>query len=410
MKRIAWLVIIFASAAWGQISNPGVVNVTGGVLIVSSAPSGACAQGVANQQLVTTGVQYSCQNITAGSGTWAIQSWGKGAINYAAGGGTAQAQTLTLTPPITSQAAGTQVVYLPSVANTATGPTLAVNGLTALPITACGTSGLLAGDLSTTTIALLVSDGTNWQLKTPAITNCGSVVTTLQAGTGTPLAGAVINATQSNVASTTQINVQNTSSDNGASSDLVATSDNGSQTTYFVDLGCNSSTYNQAAYNSGVADDCYVYASNGNFNIATATSGKTITFNIGGTTTTQTVGTFNATGLSLVGNESAATHSTATNCAINSASPGACSSAAAGAFVIPTLTTTYTVNTTAVTTHSRIMLTPITFAADLPSTPTCVVPLVTTPWSVSGIVAGTSFTMTLTSTTGQTCFYYTIVN
>ena len=229
-----------------------------------------------------------------------------------------------------------------------------------------------------------------------------------QAGSVTPLVGAVINATESNVANTTQINVMNTSSDNAASSDLVATSDNGSQTTNYVDLGCNSSTYNQAAYNSGAADDCYVYASNGNFNIATATSGKTITFNIGGTTTTQTVGTINSTGLSLVGNESAATHSTATNCAINSASPGACGSASAGAFVVPTTTATYTVNTTAVTSHSRILLTPITFAADLPSTPTCVAPLITAPWSVSAIVAGTSFTVTLTSTTGQTCFYYVI--
>ena len=50
------------------------------------------------------------------------------------------------------------------------------------------------------------------------------------------------------------------------------------------------------------------------------------------------------------------------------------------------------------------------YASDLPSTPTCVIPLVTTPWSVSGVVAGTSFTVTLTSTTGQTCFYYEVEN
>ncbi len=105
---------------------------------------------------------------------------------------------------------------------------------------------------------------------------------------------------------------------------------------------------------------------------------------------------------------SAPAYYTATNCAINSVSPGACGSASAGAFVIPTTTTTYTVNTTAVTAHSRIMLTPITFASDLPSSPTCVAPVITAPWSVSGIVAGTSFTVTLTPTTGQTCFMYEI--
>ncbi len=104
------------------------------------------------------------------------------------------------------------------------------------------------------------------------------------------------------------------------------------------------------------------------------------------------------------------TYSTATNCAVNSVSPAACGSAAAGAFVVPTTTTTYTVNTSAITTHSRIFLQPITFASDLPSSPTCVAPLLTTDYSVSGLTAATSFTMALTSTTGQTCWMYWIVN
>jgi hypothetical protein len=106
----------------------------------------------------------------------------------------------------------------------------------------------------------------------------------------------------------------------------------------------------------------------------------------------------------------AATYSTATNCAVNSASPAACGSAAAGAVVVPTTTTTYTVNTTAVTAASRIQLTPMSFAGNLPSAPTCVVP--TTPFigTISAISAGVSFTMTLPSTTGQTCWQFLIVN
>lgn len=106
----------------------------------------------------------------------------------------------------------------------------------------------------------------------------------------------------------------------------------------------------------------------------------------------------------------ATTYSTATNCAANSVSPAACGSASSGAFVIPATTATYTVNTTAITAHSRILLQPITFASDLPSTPTCVAPLLTTSWVISTATASTSFTMTLTSTTGQTCWYYTIIN
>lgn len=103
-------------------------------------------------------------------------------------------------------------------------------------------------------------------------------------------------------------------------------------------------------------------------------------------------------------------YQTNTNCAVNSASPAACGSAAAGAVVIPTTTTTYTVNTTAVTAHSRIQLTWLTFAGDLPSAPTCVAPLLTTDPTISNIVATTSFTVTMTSTTGQTCPMFTIEN
>lgn len=106
----------------------------------------------------------------------------------------------------------------------------------------------------------------------------------------------------------------------------------------------------------------------------------------------------------------ATTYSTATNCAVNSASPAACGSAASGAVVIPTTTTTYTVNTTAVTAHSRIMLQWLSFASDLPSSPTCVPPVATTEPTISAVVAGTSFTIALGSTTGQTCPMFTIVN
>jgi hypothetical protein len=122
------------------------------------------------------------------------------------------------------------------------------------------------------------------------------IATSLQAGATTPLPGAVISASQTNVGTTTQITVQNTSSDNAASSDFVANSDNATNTAYYADFGCNSSTYNQAAYNSGGANDCYVYASNGNFNIATAAAGKLVTINVGGTTAAQTVATFLANG------------------------------------------------------------------------------------------------------------------
>jgi hypothetical protein len=99
---------------------------------------------------------------------------------YAAGGGSANAQTVTVTPAATSLVAGLHVQWLPTAANTTTTPTLAVSGLTAKTITKCGTSALAASDLTTTAIASATYDGTEWQLGNPQAAGCGS------SGSGTP--------------------------------------------------------------------------------------------------------------------------------------------------------------------------------------------------------------------------------
>lgn len=104
------------------------------------------------------------------------------------------------------------------------------------------------------------------------------------------------------------------------------------------------------------------------------------------------------------------THKTTTNCAVNSASPATCGSAAAGVVAVPTLTTTYTVNTTAVTANSRIFLQPTSDNTGIPSSPTCATLAVTSVNMISARVAATSFTFSLPSTTGITCFGYWIVN
>jgi hypothetical protein len=116
-----------------------------------------------------------------------------------------------------------------------------------------------------------------------------------------PLPGAVVNATQSNVGTTTQINVQNTSADNAASSDVVCTADNGTNSTNFIDMGINSSTYNQAGYSSGVADDGYLYTQGGNLAIGTSTAAKNVTIIAGGTTSANVVATFTSAKTLLMG-------------------------------------------------------------------------------------------------------------
>lgn len=101
--------------------------------------------------------------------------------DYAAGSGTAQAQTVTLSPPLAALATGVQVAWKPSASNTATAPTLAVSGLTATAVTKCGTTALVAGDILIGNVAYAIYDGTEWQLENPATVACGA----MSAGTGT---------------------------------------------------------------------------------------------------------------------------------------------------------------------------------------------------------------------------------
>jgi hypothetical protein len=101
---------------------------------------------------------------------------------YAAGGGSANAQTVTLAPPVVSLTAGLSVWWLPTAANTTTTPTLVVNGLAATTITKCGTTALAASDLTTTAVANAIFDGTKFQLINPQATGCGSGISGMTTG------------------------------------------------------------------------------------------------------------------------------------------------------------------------------------------------------------------------------------
>ena len=81
--KLLWLMAI-AIPAMAQVSNPSIVSVT-------VAPSGACSSGLPNQQVVSTGIQYSCQG-----GTW-------GAIGGGSGSGTVNAGTTGQTSHLLGQ-------------------------------------------------------------------------------------------------------------------------------------------------------------------------------------------------------------------------------------------------------------------------------------------------------------------
>jgi hypothetical protein len=79
-----------------------------------------------------------------------------------------------------------------------------------------------------------------------------------------------------------QLNIQNQSNGNTASSDVVATADNGTEIVNYVDLGINSSGNTQNVF--GNPDDAYLYTTGNNFLIGTATAAKALVFMTGGTT------------------------------------------------------------------------------------------------------------------------------
>lgn len=87
--------------------------------------------------------------------------------SYMAAAGSVNALTVALAPAATSYVAGLEVLVLPNLANTTTTPTLNLNGLGAKTITKLGTAALAASDLTTTAIADLIYDGTEFQLMNP---------------------------------------------------------------------------------------------------------------------------------------------------------------------------------------------------------------------------------------------------
>ena len=102
-----------------------------------------------------------------------------------------------------------------------------------------------------------------------------------------------------------QLNIQNQNSGSNASSDVVATADNGSESANYVDLGINSSTYNTSALTGG-ANNAYLYSAANDFIIGNSTVGKNLIFFTGGTAATNEGMRINPTGNVGIGNSNPA--------------------------------------------------------------------------------------------------------
>jgi len=92
-----------------------------------------------------------------------------------------------------------------------------------------------------------------------------------------------------------QVGMQNPSTGTSASSDFVATADNGNDTSHYLDLGINNSNYSDSAFSATSANDGYLIVDGGNLVLDVSTGGKSIVFAVGGTQSTDIVGTWNET-------------------------------------------------------------------------------------------------------------------
>ena len=101
------------------------------------------------------------------------------------------------------------------------------------------------------------------------------------------------------------IDIQNQSAGASASSDFIATANNGTDTTQYIDMGVNGSGYSVGTWTINGANDGYLYTSTGNLAIGTATSGKNLVLFAGGTLLANGIVTVSSTGAAVTGTLSA---------------------------------------------------------------------------------------------------------
>lgn len=127
--------------------------------------------------------------------------------------------------------------------------------------------------------------------------------TDLATGTYLPTATAQI---YSNFPSYSQIAQQNVSNNPAASSDFIATADNGTDAYGFIDLGINSSGFNSSLFSIGKPNDGYLYVmgspttNGGNLLLGTGASGGDIVFFTGNTLAANEVARFSHLNQNLV--------------------------------------------------------------------------------------------------------------
>ena len=110
------------------------------------------------------------------------------------------------------------------------------------------------------------------------VTNPEKVV--INAGTTSSVNALVV---KGSIDSYLQFNIKNQSAGTDATTDIVATANNGTETTNYVDLGINGSNYSGGAIETGVANDGYLISAAKDFYLVNSSSNRNMLFLTGGT-------------------------------------------------------------------------------------------------------------------------------
>jgi len=148
-----------------------------------------------------------------------------------------------------------------------------------------------AGNIVATAGGITANAASTINGTTTITTATNSALTVNNGGTGTPLANSVASFF-GNVNSFSQVNYQNLNAGTSASTDFVATADNGTDSTNFVNFGINSSTYNLGTFTITGANDGYMFSQSSNLAVGTGAAATSVKFFQGGTLAANEVARF----------------------------------------------------------------------------------------------------------------------
>lgn len=115
---------------------------------------------------------------------------------------------------------------------------------------------------------------------------------------------------QSDINDYSQTNIHNLNPGTSASSDIVATADNGDESIYYIDMGIGSSGYNDPRWTIFKPNDGYMYVNGGDLIIGTDTTGKKIEFFTDGAQTGSIKAYIDSTGIHASGSVDTASYLT----------------------------------------------------------------------------------------------------